>query len=286
MPTTSESRSIWNINIQTEDGLKELEFYLQNGANPDELGYVPCPEGSPVFEGTLLIEAAFWENVRAVEILVKFGAETNCSHPSRGTPLIIAAGIGNQEICELLISHGADVNFLWAEPYISAIQQTYYVRGSALHRAAENGQTDIIRLLVEHGANPDVVVDSIPLIGTVDTAIAAAAREGHYAAVEALIEGRADVDFMYSIGFSALHEAVRSNSLDIVQLLVENGANVNQRGSLFGVTPLYLARDVRSRFPNQTNVDIQHYLTEHGGIAHIKWWYYPLIMMGFEFYCY
>jgi PIN domain nuclease of toxin-antitoxin system len=39
------SISIWEIDIKTEEGLKDLKSHLQAGANPNELGHSPSIEG-------------------------------------------------------------------------------------------------------------------------------------------------------------------------------------------------------------------------------------------------
>lgn len=276
MVATSKPSSIWDIDIKTEEGLKELKSHLQNGGDPNELGYLRSSSGGSEYKGTLLIEAAFWEYIEVVKILVEFSAETNCSHLSRGTPLMIAAGLGNRQLCELLIGHGADVNFLWVNRYCG-IPGTCHVRGSSLHRAAKNGRAEIIQLLVEHSADTEVAVDVIPVIGTYDSAIAAAARGGYLESVQALIAGDADVNFQHPWGYSALHNAASYGHFEIVQYLVEQGAEVNQRGGVFGMTPLYLVQGRSDRR------DIEQYLKAHDGITYIHWWYYALMLIGFSF---
>ena len=187
-----------------------------------------------------------------------------------GTPLVVAAQLGHLEICCYLIAHSADINLRVTLP----VYGTHQVTNTSLYSAAKNGRSVIIQMLMEHGANAEVAVDTFPVGGKCDSAIAAASRGGHFAAVRALVEGGADVNFQHPRGYSALHNAASYGHFEIVQYLVEQGAEVNPRGGVFGMTPLYLVQGRRDRR------DIEQYLKAHDGIAYIHWWYYALLLMG------
>jgi ankyrin repeat protein len=67
-----------------------------------------------------------------------------------------------------------------------------------------------------------------------------AARRADLAAVQALLQKRADVNAPGADGATALHWAVRAEADEIVALLLRNRANVNARNR-YGVTPIALA---------------------------------------------
>lgn len=68
-----------------------------------------------------------------------------------------------------------------------------------------------------------------------------AARFGYKEIVKALIENRADINIKGHFGYTALHEACRKNNIDIVNILIKNGADLNIKSGRHGFMPLYLA---------------------------------------------
>lgn len=68
-----------------------------------------------------------------------------------------------------------------------------------------------------------------------------AARFGYKEIVEALIENGADINIKGYFGYTALHEACRKNNIDIVNILIKNGADLNIKSGRYGFMPLYLA---------------------------------------------
>ena len=68
-----------------------------------------------------------------------------------------------------------------------------------------------------------------------------AARFGYKEIVDALIENGADINIKGYFGYTALHEACRKNNIDIVNILIKNGADVNIKSGRYGFMPLYLA---------------------------------------------
>ena len=67
-----------------------------------------------------------------------------------------------------------------------------------------------------------------------------AARFGYKEIVEALIENGADINIKGHFGYTALHEACRKNNIDIVNILIKNGADLNIKSGRYGFMPLYL----------------------------------------------
>jgi len=76
----------------------------------------------------------------------------------------------------------------------------------------------------------------------VDDALREAAKRGDRIAAARLLDGGADVDARGADGASALHWAVRADSVETVELLLEAGADA-RAPTLYDVTPLYLAAE-------------------------------------------
>jgi len=110
---------------------------------------------------------------------------------------------------------------------------------------ASIGNLETMKLCVANGSNP---VDGYTLI--------VAATYGYYDCAEYLIQMGTDAAYYNAeLQETPLEMAVSRGYLDIVQLLVENGADVNQTGELFG-SILQVAAI--------SSAHITQYLVEHG----------------------
>lgn len=134
----------------------------------------------------------------------------------------------NPEILELLLDNGLNAN------HHSGFT------GSLLAGAAWDGQVDCVRLLLERGADPNTRGGR----DCTTTALAAAAGAVHpnLETVELLLDYGAKIR-----GSGALKGAVKMGQIDVVSLLLERGADVNDtawivNGEPNGQTPLRLAR--------------------------------------------
>ena len=130
------------------------------------------------------------------------------------TPLMSAVRQNRVETVKVLIDNGADVN--------AKIQGNTEV--TALMIAARYGYTEIMKILIDNGADVNAKSDS----GY--TALMRAARNGQTKAVKILIQNHAAINLYNNggvnyDGVSALWHAAKHNHLDIVNMLLENGAN-------------------------------------------------------------
>jgi len=125
--------------------------------------------------------------------------------------LQVAASIGLEEVVQLLVEKGADVN----------AQGTYY--GTALQAASSKGHGQVVQRLLEAGAN-------INTQGEYDTALQLASSNGHDQIVQRLLEAGADVNAQGGYTDTALQAASAHGHDQIVQRLIEAGADVNTQG--------------------------------------------------------
>ena len=115
-----------------------------------------------------------------------------------------------------------------------------------LARAASLGAAEIVSLLIGTGR---AVLDHADKWGV--TALHYACRDGHLDVVEHLVEAGANVNVGEAYGFAPLHEAAENGHLDVVKLLVERGADprlgLKRRYQSYaaGSTALDLARKAR-----------------------------------------
>ena len=168
------------------------------------------------------------------------------------SPLMVACTNGHVEIAKLLLKKGAKVNF------VNDLNQ------NALMKAAEGGNVEVVNLLVEHGANCNTAA-----IDT-KTALTLACEQGSVEVVEALLPNTefketkgtlygipglgSEWKFSYTLSpvfiavknghtqlvkwllrgnkvpLGALFQAISQRNHDMVKVLLQNGANVNETG--------------------------------------------------------
>lgn len=196
--------------------------------------------------GTALMAAAHGGSKRVVQILLDAGADVNARSEDGSTPLLAAAVLGIMDVVEHLRTAGAETGFLEAlalgeDDGISSLmpepgsQRTDWGR-SVLAWAARAGRADIIRLLHRCGTTADTtdVGGKSPLFRAV--------MSGDLDTVQALLGGGASPNPPRSemVSMSPLDWAITMGTPDMVRLLVERGANVNEMDP-HGHTPLHRA---------------------------------------------
>ena len=189
------------------------------------------------------------KNIQAVKQHLAAGTDVNakCLNNAK-TPLHIAANVGHNEITELLIANGADVN-----------AKGLHSR-TPLHYAAIGGSRKFAELLIANGAD----VNAKSKIGL--TSLHNAAVHGQKDFVELLIANGADVNATKGAGGTALHSAANFGHKEVVELLITKGADVNAKEE-DGRTPLDSSeRDFEDDSPEDKakKKEIADLLRKHG----------------------
>lgn len=183
------------------------------------------------------------ERYQAAKLLIANGADVNLQDNNGATALMAASEVGNGEIVQLLLDKGASVNTKDSSEY------------TALLIASESGHTEVVQLLLENGANPDVKT------AKGKTPLADAIRRGHKEIIQLLLEHHANAnmlgpqwDFPSSLEIifqvdkggitfapvkmqTPLMLAVEAGDKDVVELLLQYGANIDEQDTE-GYTPL------------------------------------------------
>lgn len=97
---------------------------------------------------------------------------------------------------------------------------------TALHLAAFFGQQDVARFLLQHGADPGVPSQNPMRVTPLNSA--AAARQAGIARM--LLEHGSPVNAAQHGGWTALHSAAHNGDRDLVELLLQNGADRSLMG--------------------------------------------------------
>lgn len=156
-----------------------------------------------------------------IDFFTKNGVDLNQVERLDKTPLKLAAEEGFQDIVQILIDNGADVN---GKPQ----QRT------PLMDAAQKGKKDAVQALLKNNAD----IDAVDKEG--DTALHVAALAGQAEMCEFLMANGANVHAKNENGSSTLHFAARAGNTALCELFIANGVDVNCRDN-DGCTPLILA---------------------------------------------
>jgi len=156
------------------------------------------------------LHVACWENnIDEVKKQLAGDTRVNVNAPLNDglTPLHIAAHGGHSDIIKHLIDAGADVT------------AKIPTGSTPLYLAARNGFAGCVKVILERSLHLRKVPDSV---------LCAAASNGHVEVVRVLLEdGRCNIDARTDDGSTALWIAALQGHNDVVQKLVQHGADVN-----------------------------------------------------------
>lgn len=162
---------------------------------------------SDTFARTPLYFAASSGDKYLVEYLLEQGVDVNSRDVEYRTPLFMAVEHGHNDIVKMLLKVGANIN---------AIDKQ---RRSPLHVAAFAGNNCVVASLLEEGAD----VDCQNANG--DTPLITAAEHGHNDVLEMLLRGGAEAN-SFGGGTTALFCATSTRNIEGVRLLLRWGAKV------------------------------------------------------------
>ena len=222
------------IEAAVESGnIEMVSILLESGANPNIIG----SKGS-----TPLQRASKNGHIAIVEKLIKYKADPNQVGVSGWTPLILASEQNHPKIVEILLSAGADVNVTMAGGWTALMFACAYnypsivslllqagadhsirtTKWAAIHSATSKYEDPAILIeLAKAGADLNEVthVGATPLI--------LACQLNFELTVNVLLNYHISIDSQTKHGFTALMAAVCNNNVNIVEILLSEGASVN-----------------------------------------------------------
>ena len=152
---------------------------------------------------------------------------------NHGTPLMEATWEGLNDMVQILLDGGADPNL--ADP-------CWRGAPTPLYMAALTGNKEAVQLLLERSVNPNTanISGKTPLHAIVDCNFQIAQSDRIYV-VKLLINGGAQPNKEDNLGWTPLHHAASMGRREMVEILLEMGADPNITSGYHGRTPLFLA---------------------------------------------
>jgi ankyrin repeat protein len=251
-----------------------LRALLQKGANVNESE----PDGTTALHWT-----SYRDDVQTAEILLKAGANVNAANDLGATPLWLASQNGSAAMTRRLLEAGANPNLalLSGETPLMVASRTgspavvemllakgadVNARGSrkqtALMWAVAQKHPDVVKVLLAHKADIHARsatwtdVEAVPPHGYLpynmaiphgnDTALMFASLVGDLASAKLLVAAGANVNDTDAWGVSATAMAAHSNFTELVEFLLEKGANASAGEAGFSaIHPAIMHRSTR-----------------------------------------
>lgn len=219
---------------------------------------------------TALHWAAYRDDVESADVLLRSGAKVNAANDLGATPLWLAAQNGSAAMVRRLLQAGANPNaaLLAGEtPLMAAsragsadIVEELAAKGAAVNARAKRGQTAlmwavaqkhpaVVKALLAHGADLRAKAEAwsqvmaVPPHGLLeynrsiphgaDTPLMFAARAGDLDSAKLLVAAGADVNDADAWGISATVLAAHSGFADLVEFLLDKGADPNAMAAGF-----------------------------------------------------
>ena len=175
------------------------------------------------------------------------------------TALMFAAEEGYDEIIRFLLSRGANLNFSNENISATALHLsinhysavcTLVECGANLTSKSANGMNILILAsvlgkceVVKYLLGKEILsIDDQDSLGS--TALIHAVRESHYDIVELLLENGANVDIQSIVeGYTAVHHAITNGDFEITSLLLKHNPDLRLQDNIDGYTPLMMAME-------------------------------------------
>ena len=240
---------------------------------------------------TALHWASYRDDLESADLLLHAGADVNARNDLGATPLWAASQNGSEAMVRRLLAAGANPNtalllgetpiMVAARSGAPAVVELLVAKGANVNARAARGQTalmwavaqkhpEVVKVLLAHGADIRARSDSWSEVMAVsphgyleynraiphgnETALMFAARVDDLASAKLLVAAGADVNDEDAWGVSAVVLAAHSGFTDLVEFLLDKGANANADKA--GFTALHEA--IMRRDENLVKVLLNH----------------------------
>jgi ankyrin repeat protein len=195
-----------------------------------------------------LFKATEVGDIKLAEILIARGADVNTKDWKGRTPLQMAVQNGKIEVANLLIAHGANVNakngggLLCIAALKGDIKMAnlLILKGADVNAKNKNGLTPVSRALLSDGGGR-LMIDLLVSKGAKVPELHLAAHRGDIDKVRSSLEKGTKIDVRDKAMHTPLFYAASAGQINVVDLLISKGADVNAKDIRGGETPLFYA---------------------------------------------
>lgn len=167
-------------------------------------------------------------DLHGARMLLEYGADVNGGVNPGTKPLLVAIEQGHLDIIELLLQYGANPH------------------PSAMSVALEQGKLEVIDMLLRWGADLNASQPNNPGEPGKESPLMFAINREKLDLLVFLLEKGADMETRGYLGMTALESAISNASPEVVEILVQWGANLHAQNSQWD-TPLRFARSQAQR---------------------------------------
>jgi ankyrin repeat protein/GR25 family glycosyltransferase involved in LPS biosynthesis len=182
--------------------LNKIRALLEKGANPNHI----AKDGN-----SMLHLAAILGYDDVVDLLLREAVDLDLKHKKGATALAMAVITGRIKVTKLLLKAGADRDIILDN---SSLEQM----------AIKQNHPEVAEVIREHNAADKSYINSLFMH---------AALKNNIAMVNRYLEAGAEIDHVFQGNITSLLIAVSKGNLELVENLVERGANVNISSPLF-----------------------------------------------------
>jgi ankyrin repeat protein len=215
------------------------------------------------------------ESARVEQMISRNPSLVNAKNSQGMSPVTVATYYGKSKIAEVLVSRGAKLNLYEASitGKLEAVKDILRKNPaeanslspdgfSSLHLAAFFGHAEIVKYLLEMGADANTVANNRMKVMPLHSAVA----HNQLEISEILIVHGAEVNAKQEGGFVPLHAAAQSGNLEMARLLLKHGAEVNVKSN-DGRTPLALTKEEGPEAGRREDRErVAGFLIEKGGV--------------------
>ncbi|KAG2449821.1 hypothetical protein HYH02_005344 [Chlamydomonas schloesseri] len=209
---------------------------------------------------TPLMAAVRKGSIEVVELLLEEGARTELINSATGAgPLLLAAVFSNMDLVQLLLERKAMPDVQWGGPNGPVTPLTAVAAKVCEPKPTAEQYLQIVEALLAAGASPDVIVDA----SKGETLLHNAVARSQVALVRALLGVKANPDTP-SKGLTPLMTAVRLSSCELVEALIDGGAEVEAKNEFNGKSAFSMA-------VNLGNLELVQLLLAKGAAVDARW---------------
>jgi len=218
-----------DVNAKNNDGWTPLHFAGDRGGHR-KITEIILKEAKPADRPARWppLQSAFWKSHNEIiELLISNGADVNAKANDDATPLNVVSMFKHPEIADLLRKHGGKTG---------SELRDWNAAKESIHIAAKAGHIEAVKKHLADGADVNAKDDN----GS--TPLHTATWRSTIETMELLIDNGADVNMKRADGAIALHYAVWFALKEKTEFLLSKGSDVKARdGNNEGATPLHVA---------------------------------------------